>query len=623
MRGVETVEDPVVSEQLKSVRTAAIHRISGPDVDVKPIEDLVLALLGIPPGSLSEPEGLTEKQPASQGPPSLILALAPAAGVPAGIDVATVADKVKESLAKHRDAIFERVDVVSAAELNGLSSGLSSNQCNIVILSSSPPDGGPSPVDDATFAWLMSLIVTTRPGCLILAGCYTPDVARRLGDAAPGVVVVGLAWPLGDALAAGFLLGFSHSLAGSKLDYEQAFAKGCESIDLLGMPDGVVPRIFTRDGHNDREPERQPALKTRSASLHLIPVRSAQAVQAGPAAPGGETRRGYTVWYGTDRKPKDAVRQELGFGNEVDVQLHCGRCEVEIAKGHEFARTRPWWVKLLGGDEKFELTKIIPELDLIAFWGQVKSELAARVRPEFAARDRRASSVFVYVHGFNVTFEGAAVRAAQIGLDLQVPGVMAFYSWPSCGTLAGYVRDLEAAEASARHLAEFLQELKNKSCAERVHVLVHSMGNRCLLHALSNIPDATTGPPLIDHLILAAADIDVNNFNQKTEKYLKTARKITLYTSSRDRALGAAERIRGGIQRVGKMPKNPPPTIVTGMDTIDASGVDFSLVGHGFYAESKEVMIDMIDLVFNNVDADRRGTLQRVGAHPPCYWRIR
>jgi len=31
-------------------------------------------------------------------------------------------------------------------------------------------------------------------------------------------------------------------------------------------------------------------------------------------------------------------------------------------------------------------------------------------------------------HGFHVTFEAAAIRAAQIGFDLNVPGATAFFS---------------------------------------------------------------------------------------------------------------------------------------------------------------------------------------------------
>jgi Alpha/beta hydrolase of unknown function (DUF900) len=40
----------------------------------------------------------------------------------------------------------------------------------------------------------------------------------------------------------------------------------------------------------------------------------------------------------------------------------------------------------------------------------------------------------------NVSFEGAAIRAAQLGVDLQVP-LTAFFSWPSRATVVGYTAD--------------------------------------------------------------------------------------------------------------------------------------------------------------------------------------
>lgn len=44
---------------------------------------------------------------------------------------------------------------------------------------------------------------------------------------------------------------------------------------------------------------------------------------------------------------------------------------------------------------------------------------------------------FVFVHGFNVTFEEAAWRTAQMAYDLAFDGAPMFYSWPSRG---GYRR---------------------------------------------------------------------------------------------------------------------------------------------------------------------------------------
>ena len=67
--------------------------------------------------------------------------------------------------------------------------------------------------------------------------------------------------------------------------------------------------------------------------------------------------------------------------------------------------------------------------------------------------------MFVLIHGFNVSFEEAAIRAAQIGYDLKVPGEMAFYSWPSHGSTAAYSADEATITASVPHIAQFLHEL--------------------------------------------------------------------------------------------------------------------------------------------------------------------
>ena len=40
--------------------------------------------------------------------------------------------------------------------------------------------------------------------------------------------------------------------------------------------------------------------------------------------------------------------------------------------------------------------------------------------------------------GYNVDFKESAIRAAQIGYDLNVKGITSFFSWPSQGSLEGY-----------------------------------------------------------------------------------------------------------------------------------------------------------------------------------------
>ena len=45
----------------------------------------------------------------------------------------------------------------------------------------------------------------------------------------------------------------------------------------------------------------------------------------------------------------------------------------------------------------------------------------------------------VFIHGFNVPFEDAIYRTAQLAHDLDFDGAPILYSWPSRGTMLGYV----------------------------------------------------------------------------------------------------------------------------------------------------------------------------------------
>src|SRR5205823_2642013 len=118
---------------------------------------------------------------------------------------------------------------------------------------------------------------------------------------------------------------------------------------------------------------------------------------------------------------------------------------------HQFGSVgSTWWERWLSGtDDRLQITRRSP-LAPDKFW----ANLAATLR-ECDPHERQG---LVFLHGYNVDFEEAAIRAAQIGFDLKVPGVTAFFSWPSCGTAAGYPADEACIEASEPYIAEFLHD---------------------------------------------------------------------------------------------------------------------------------------------------------------------
>ena len=94
---------------------------------------------------------------------------------------------------------------------------------------------------------------------------------------------------------------------------------------------------------------------------------------------------------------------------------------------------------------------------------------------------------FVFVHGYNVTFDDAARRTAQIAYDLGFEGAPAFFSWPSQGGLFGYTVDETNVLWTVPHLKQFLIELHRSSGAENIHLIAHSMGNRAITSALKEL----------------------------------------------------------------------------------------------------------------------------------------
>ena len=124
-------------------------------------------------------------------------------------------------------------------------------------------------------------------------------------------------------------------------------------------------------------------------------------------------------------------------------------------------------------------------LEADAFWADVQRTVAED-------RQTGARQALVYLHGYNVTFENAALRAAQIGVDLKFQGILAFYSWPSRGKMTGYIHDEASSDAAEPYLEEFLSRFAEESGAERIHALAHSMGNRAFLGWCSGSRDVRT-----------------------------------------------------------------------------------------------------------------------------------
>lgn len=320
----------------------------------------------------------------------------------------------------------------------------------------------------------------------------------------------------------------------------------------------------------------------------------------------------YRVWFGTDRLLVERKGVLTGFSGHRANTVTYGHCDVTIPKTHRVGLTgSPWWRRILHGDDRLRVAGL-NAMERDRFWEDVRRQLA----------DKDPRDAIVFIHGYNVSFEEAALQTAQIGADLDVQGAMAFYSWPSRGRLLGYMNDEASIEASESHIARFLGDFVVQSGAARVHVIAHSMGNRGLLRAVNRIVTGAalrTGKPF-GQIILAAPDVDTAVFQGLAAAYRDAAQRTTLYVSASDLAVRASRLIHGAA-RVGF---TPPIAIYPGIETVNVTNVDLTLLGHGYVSNCRNVLIDMQALLRRNEAPDQREMLR------PCqtdtgspYWEIK
>lgn len=360
------------------------------------------------------------------------------------------------------------------------------------------------------------------------------------------------------------------------------------------------PRRDTGAVHADRVYSLPESLDDIAAGADFSLGEAPPAPPAGP--PDDPSAKNYPVWYGTNRVPLVVDGTLTGYSGDRDDVVHHGRCIVRIPRSHRIGEVgSPFWKRVLTlSDDRLKLAQLL-ELQSAAFWDGVAEQLRqARVGHRHAV---------VFIHGYNVSFEDAAIRAAQIGCDLSIEGAMSFYSWPSRGTLDGYFADEATIQYSAKFITEFLEQMAELADAEKVHVIAHSMGNRAAYEAVREIVDRAQARRRIpfSQFILAAPDVDADYFRQFAAAYARVATRATMYVSDRDKAVWAS-RVVHGEARVGLA---PPIHVVTGIDTVHAGRVDESILGHGYVASAWQLLNDMHQMIHLDAEPEKRSWVKR------------
>jgi esterase/lipase superfamily enzyme len=345
-------------------------------------------------------------------------------------------------------------------------------------------------------------------------------------------------------------------------------------------------------------------------------------VNRGDAGQGAEPGRAWPdhvvevpVFYGTDRRPSAAGDGYLGRRGE-GVSYGVARVTVPTeGRGlGELSGPRWWRLEFKADLQRHVILSAAVACDRDAFLAGLRSALAT-------ADD---SDLLLFLHGYNVGFADAARRAAQLAVDLKFRGRTLLFSWASAGDPRLYAVDEASIDWSERHFRDFLRMALTETGASRLHVVAHSMGNRALVRALEHIDTGALaeGSASLCQVIFAAPDIDAARFKDLAAVFRGRADRCTLYASSGDVALKASKLVHG-YARAGEA--GDSIVVVDGVDTVDASRVDTSLIGlrHSYFGSARSILSDIAALVNDRKAPALRFDIQAVGAPPHQYWAYR
>ena len=351
-------------------------------------------------------------------------------------------------------------------------------------------------------------------------------------------------------------------------------------------------------------------------------------------APGTDTaaeeqRTGFDivpVYYGTDRA-EAATEKRLDYGPNRGRKLILGQALVTVPKSHvQPSVERPWAIRIPYFDitlyeEAEDPDKHFTMKELKA---QTREELLALVRARLAKSERFKDHALVFIHGYNTTFDNGIYRTAQIAYDLKFDGAPFHYSWPSGGGLSSYTYDRESAGQSIPYMRDFFDLVIKESGAKKISIIAHSMGNQPALQVMRDIKASSPPGVVISQIILAAPDVDRDNFENIAKEIQGLANGITLYAASNDFALNASRRFHGGIPRAGDVPPGGP-LVLPGIDTIDVTAVSTDSLGlnHSGYAENNALLNDLQLLIQTGErpPEKRIPLLEKIGTAAGDYWR--
>ncbi|MCZ6835845.1 MAG: alpha/beta hydrolase [Planctomycetota bacterium] len=244
--------------------------------------------------------------------------------------------------------------------------------------------------------------------------------------------------------------------------------------------------------------------------------------------------------------------------------------------------------------------------------------------------------VYVYVHGYNNTFEDAAFRMATLWHFLGRQGVPLLYSWPAGhpGLLQGYNYDRESSEFTIFHLKQLTEIIHHCPDINRIHIIGHSRGTDVVMTTLREMwidfrARGGKSSGRLGAVIIAAPDLDWEVTQQRisAERVIQGLDCFVLYLSPEDKAIGISSWLFASLARIGQLgasflTKEQQEMLAQNeeLQIIDAR-VDTGFIGHAYFIDNPAVLSDIILVLKGNfkAGAEHGRPLQRESGG---FWKV-
>ena len=361
--------------------------------------------------------------------------------------------------------------------------------------------------------------------------------------------------------------------------------------------------------------------------------------------------------YVTDRAPEKDEHGNLRYGYKRSNSVAVGTTVIDLGKNGS-------WDDLVKASQtrkrfgKFELRTVstrefmrLPETptayevidgkvvedpetvkQIVAAVGRMKEEVSRRL----ALTPRK--EVFLYVHGYNNTFEDAAFALAELWHFFGREGLPIIYTWPAGHPgIFGYTYDRESSEFTVFHLKQTIKWLAEQPEIEKIHIIAHSRGTDVATSAFRELVIWANGAGIdarkhfkIANFVMAAPDLDVQVIRQRiaAERLVLAIEQSVLYSSPGDKAIGIAEKLfaspegRLGTLDISELSEGDLARLKTNASRVTVVNFkgDSTGYGHSYFRTNPAVSSDLVLMLRYGLKPGGSGRpLEHIGGK---FWRV-